>query len=221
MRIVAAGLGGRSIGMVLKDVSTTYAYTVRYQATLYDAQGAQVGVFSVSEANLLPGETVAVGAGGDTTAPAVRFALTPDPRESAPCAYPIVNASKQPAPVPSAPGIWTKPRVDPKYAGQQYPGEVTGTLQVQPARQGLQAQAVLYDSAGHVSGFESQQLTTADGPTPVRIVFRESFTYSGFPNPWAPVAQATVSAYDDLRTLTGGGLGECQRLQGSAPVLTP
>jgi hypothetical protein len=132
-----------------------------------------------------------------------------------------VNASKLPAPVLSAPAVWTKSRADPKYSGQEYPGEVTGTLQVQPARQGLEAQAVLYDSAGHVSGFASQQLTTADGLTPVRIVFRESFTYSGFPNPWAPVAQAAISAYDDLRTLTGGGLGDCQRLQGPAPVLTP
>jgi len=43
-------------------------------------------------------------------------------------------------------------------------------------------------------------------------VFDESFTYSGFPNPWGPVATATVSAYDDLQTLPSGVLGDCQQL---------
>lgn len=93
---------------------------------------------------------------------------------------------------------------------------------MQSGRQALEAQALLYDSSGHLSGFETQQLTTAEGPTPVRIVFRESFTYSAFPNPWGAVAKATVSAYDDIQALPiNGVLGPCQHLQGMATVLTP
>jgi hypothetical protein len=59
----------------------------------------------------------------------------------------------------------------------------------------------------------SDNLTTAEGPTPVRIVFQDSFSYSGFPDPWGPVAQATVSAYDDMQPLLDSGvLGDCQQL---------
>jgi hypothetical protein len=217
VEVVADGVGRRTVGAVLKNVNPAYAFAIRYQATLYDAQGAQVGVFRMlPDVNLLPGEMVAIDGGGDATAPPVRFTLAPDPKAFvSPCAYPVLNASKVPAPVPFALGVWTKSHpVDPKFpSGTQSPGEVTGTLQVPSARQGLKPQALLYDGAGHLTGLgDGQQLTTADGPTPVRIVFRESFSYSSFPNPWGPVAQATITAYDDMQPLlTSRVLGACQR----------
>ena len=98
---------------------------------------------------------------------------------------------------------------------------MTGTLQAPTAHQGLQAQAVLYDKTGHVTGLDSQLLTRAEGLTPVRIIFRESFTYSGFPNPWGPVARAAISAYDDIQPLlANGAVGQCQQLPGPAPALS-
>jgi len=191
-------------------VSQNYVFEFSYKATVYDAQGAQVGVFSMfPDVSLLPGEMVSIEGGGDATAPAARFILTLNPDHFA-CAYPVVKAGKVPAPVPPAPGIWTK--TETTFAGE-HPGYVTGTLQVPTPRQGLTAQALLYDSAGHLTGTaSSDKLTSADGPTPVHIVFDESFTYSGFHNPWGPVATATVSAYDDLQTLPSGVLGDCQQL---------
>src|SRR5438132_33010 len=36
-------VGETSVGVVFRNTSRTYAYLVEYQATLYDAQGAQVG----------------------------------------------------------------------------------------------------------------------------------------------------------------------------------
>jgi hypothetical protein len=163
VQVVAEGIGGRSVGAVLKNMSQNYVFAFSYKATLYDAQGAQVGVFSMlPDVNLLPGEMVSIEGGGDATAPAARFILTLNPDHFA-CAYPVLK--------------------------------------------------MLYDSAGHLTGMATgDRLTTADGPTPVHIVFDESFTYSGFPNPWGPVAMAMVSAYDDLRTLPSGVLGDCQHL---------
>ncbi len=210
VQVLAEGIGGRSVGAVIKNVSQNYVFAFSYKATLYDAQGAQVGVFTMlPDVNLLPGEMVSIEGGGDATAPAARFILTLNPDHFA-CAYPVVNAGKLPAPVPPAPGVWTKPETT--FAGE-HPGYVTGTLQVPTPRQGLTAQALLYDSAGHLTGTaSSDKLTSSDGPTPVHIVFDESFTYSGFPNPWGPVATAMVSAYDDLQTLSSGVLGDCQHL---------
>jgi hypothetical protein len=215
VQVVAEGIGGRSIGAVLKNVSQNYVFAFSYKATLYDAQGAQVGIFSMfPDVNLLPGEMVSIDGGGDAAAPAARFILTLNPDHFA-CAYPVLKASMVPAPVPPAPAVWTASHpVDPKFpSGTQAPGEVTGTLQVPSARQGITAQGLLYDGAGHLTGTaSSDKLTSADGPTPVRIVFNESFTYSGFPNPWGPVSTAMVSAYDDLQTLPSDVLGDCQQL---------
>ncbi len=211
VQVIAEGIGGRSVGAVLKNVSQNYAFAFSYKATLYDAQGAQVGIFSMfPDVNLLPGQMVSIDGGGDATAPAVRFILTLNTDHFA-CAYPVLKMSKVPAPVPLAPGVWTKTKTT--FAGE-HPGYVTGTLQVPTPRQGLTAQALLYDSAGHLTGLAgSDKLTTADGPTPVHIVFDESFTYSGFPNPWGPVAQAKVSAVDDIQPLLDtGALGDCQAL---------
>jgi hypothetical protein len=213
VQVLAEGIGGRSVGAVLKNVSQNYVFAFSFKATLYDAQGAQVGVFSMfPDVNLLPGEMVSIEGGGDATAPAARFILTLNSDHFA-CAYPVVQAGKVPAPVLPAPGVWKASYVDPTYSGVQHPGEVTGTLHVPSARQGITAQGLLFDSAGHLTGTaSSDKLTSADGPTPIRIVFNESFTYSGFPNPWGPVSTATVSAYDDLQTLPRGVLGECQQL---------
>jgi hypothetical protein len=210
VQVLAEGVGGRSVGAVLKNVSQTYVFAFSFKATLYDAQGAQVGVFSMlPDVNLLPGEMVSIEGGGDATAPAARFILTLNPDHFA-CAYPVLKMSKVPAAVPAVPGVWTK--TETTFAGE-HPGYVTGTLQVPTPRQGLTAQALLYDSAGHLTGMATgDKLTAADGPTPIHIVFDESFTYSGFPNPWGAVATAMVSAYDDLQTLPSGVLGDCQEL---------
>jgi hypothetical protein len=68
-----------SVGVVLKDANPAYAFVITYEATLYSAEGAEVGTSILSEFDMMPGETVAVGnfnAPNPTAAP-VRLALMP------------------------------------------------------------------------------------------------------------------------------------------------
>jgi hypothetical protein len=219
VQVVAQGLGivnghfdATEVGVILKDTNPAFAFSVTYLATLYDSQGAQVGVVLVSQADLLPGETIAVSNPGyaNPTAAPVRFAITAD-QHYLTCAFPVIQAHQLLAPVPTAEGVWTVNPEQPSFNGYLPSGTVTGTLEVQSPRRGLRVQALLYDASGKLSGIATDELTTAAGPTPVSIVVKPSS--SGLPNPWGPVARATISAYDDLQTLvSSGALGGCQKL---------
>lgn len=219
LQVVAQGMAGPGwpLAVVIKDTSAHYAYAVKYLATFYNAQGAQIGTVGLDEVDVLPGETVAVGNGvePDLNATPARFTLSLDtrPGEGMQCAYPVTKPSRLPTPIASVSGTW---KGNPQNPNDEYDsmqsGTVAATLQVPSLRHGLVAQALLFDSAGHLAGFGTQTLTSAQGVTPVLIPLQDSQVVLG-PDPWGPVATATVSAHDVFNQASVSAVfGECQAL---------
>jgi hypothetical protein len=223
VQIVDQGMGygadGASLGAVFKDVNPAYAFELSYQATLYDAQGAQVGTAYMGGLKILPGETVAiVGQSFTLAATPTRVAIAPYGGSAQAiggiqthCAYRVEKPTQLPSPIVPAQGTYEVNQS--KFASLQS-GTVRGTLQVPSARQGLVAQAVMFDSAGHLDGFgRSDPLTTAQGPTPVLIQISHDFQQDPglSQNPWGPVANVMLYGVDDLSPLQQTGvLGACQ-----------
>jgi len=170
----------------------------------------------MSELDILPGETIALGDGFEPSlnATPVRFALTLSHDSPVQCAYLVLKPSQLPTPIAPATGTWTvNPQNPDDSKGYYLPsGTVTATLQVPSARNSLVAQALLTDTGGHLTGFGEQKLTVAQGATPVRIVLQDSQVVLG-PDPWGQVNTVNVLAHDDFRQVfDAGAFGECQAL---------